>query len=189
MLDEIQYRWSGQVIEPVDGLGYVGPEPEGKRNRYIITGDSGMGITHATLGAMLVRDMILGRDNPWEKIYDPGRISLLAVGEMVKEDVNMAVQYADWLKPGDAASVKEIANGDGAVISKGLKKYAVYKEENGKTHVLNATCTHLGCVVQWNSGEKTWDCPCHGSRFDAFGIVINGPAKKNLEKEKEEDLS
>ncbi|HZG00500.1 MAG TPA: FAD-dependent oxidoreductase, partial [Chitinophagales bacterium] len=184
MLGEIKYRWSGQVVEPIDGLGYIGHEPEGKKNQYIITGDSGMGMTHATLGATIVRDLILGRENLWANVYRAGRLNLKAGGEMLREDLNMAAQYVDHVTGGDVKSVKDIPVGEGRVIRKGLKKYAVYKDAKGTMHTMSAVCTHLGCIVQWNTEEKTWDCPCHGSRFDAYGTVVNGPA---IERLKEED--
>ena len=183
MLGEIKYRWSGQVVEPIDGLGYIGHEPEGKKNQYIITGDSGMGMTHATLGATIVRDLILGRENPWANVYRAGRLNLKAGGEMLREDLNMAAQYVDHVTGGDVKSVRDVPVGEGRVIRKGLKKYAVYKDAKGTMHTMSAVCTHLGCIVQWNSEEKTWDCPCHGSRFDAYGTVVNGPAIERLKEE------
>ena len=178
---EIVYKWSGQVLEPVDGIAYLGKNP-GDENVYIITGDSGNGMTHGTIGGMLVCDLITGNENEWEKVYDPGRISIKATGDYLKEVGNMAAQYGDYLKAGDIKSQKELANGEGAVMNVGLHKVAVFKNEEGKVEAYTAICPHLGCVVQWNEGEKTFDCPCHGSRFTNEGVVINGPALSNLEK-------
>lgn len=178
---EIVYKWSGQVMEPVDGIAYIGKNP-GDENVYIITGDSGNGMTHGTIGGMLVCDLIIGKENEWEKVYDPRRISIKATGDYLKEVGNMAAQYGDYLKAGDIKSQKELENGEGAVMNIGLHKVAVYKNDKGTVEAFTAICPHLGCVVQWNEGEKTFDCPCHGSRFTNEGVVINGPALSNLKK-------
>ncbi len=179
-MGEVIYRWSGQVMEPVDSLAFIGKNP-GDDHIYIITGDSGNGITHGTIGGMLVADLIQGIDNPWKKLYDPARISIKATGDFLKEAGNMAVQYADFLKPGDVESTKLLANCEGAVITVGIKKVAAYRDENGKLNTYTAICPHLGCVVQWNAEEKSFDCPCHGSRFTTGGVVINGPALGDLQ--------
>ena len=179
-IKDILYKWSGQVLEPVDALAFIGKNP-GDENTYVITGDSGNGMTHGTIGGMLVSDLILGNENPWSKIYDPGRITLKATGDFLKEAGNMAIQYGDFLKGGDVKSVDELANGSGAIMNEGLHKVAVYKDDQGAVHAYTAICPHLKCVVQWNQDEKSFDCPCHGSRFTCEGKVINGPALSNLE--------
>lgn len=180
-MQEVVYHWSGQVMEPVDSLAFIGRNP-GDDNVYIITGDSGNGMTHGTIGGMLVSDLILGKQNSWEKLYDPARISLKATGDFLKEAGNMAAQYADFLKAGDIKSQKELASDEGAVMNVGIHKVAVYKNTDGTINAYTAICPHLHCVVQWNADEKTFDCPCHGSRFTNEGVVINGPALTNLEK-------
>lgn len=180
-IGEVVYKWSGQVMEPVDCLAFIGRNP-GESNVFIITGDSGNGMTHGTIGGMLVSDLIVGNQNPWEKIYDPARISMKATGDFLQEVGNMAAQYADFLKAGDIKSQKELANGEGAIMNVGLHKVAVYKNEEGNVQAYTAICPHLGCVLQWNDGEKTFDCPCHGSRFTNAGVVINGPALTDLKK-------
>lgn len=180
-LGKIKYRWSGQVMEPVDGLSFIGKDPENENDVYITTGDSGMGMTHAAYSGILLKDLICGYENPWAELYDPKRKTLKAADEFIKEGVNVVAQFADYVTPGDESSVKDIKNGEGALIREGLKKMAVYKDEDGTVHKFSAVCPHLKCIVQWNSTEKTWDCPCHGSRFDSKGIVINGPALSNLE--------
>ena len=179
-IKDILYKWSGQVLEPVDSLAFIGKNP-GDEITYVITGDSGNGMTHGTIGGMLVSDLILGNENPWSKIYDPGRITLKATGDFLKEAGNMAIQYGDFLKGGDVKSVDELANGSGAIMNEGLHKVAVYKDDQGAVHAYTAICPHLKCVVQWNQDEKSFDCPCHGSRFTCEGKVINGPALSNLE--------
>jgi Rieske Fe-S protein len=137
-------------------------------------------MTHGTIAGILLTDLILGRPNAWASLYDPGRVTLRALGKYAKEAVNMAVQYGDWLRPGDVASVDQIAKDSGAVIRRGAAKVAVYRDATGELHERSAVCPHLGCIVQWNPAEKTWDCPCHGSRFDRFGSVISGPANVGL---------
>jgi glycine/D-amino acid oxidase-like deaminating enzyme/nitrite reductase/ring-hydroxylating ferredoxin subunit len=180
MIEGIEFRWSGQVMEPVDGLAFIGRNPLDEENVFIATGDSGNGMTHGTIAGILLTDLILGRANDWATIYDPSRITLKAGVEFAKENLNVAAQYTDYVTPGDVDSAKEIKPGEGAVLRRGLSKVAVYKDESGAVHERSAVCTHLGCIVDWNSKEKTWDCPCHGSRFDAMGTVVQGPANTDL---------
>jgi len=177
---EVEFNWGGQIMEPIDYLGFIGHNPMDHDNIYVATGDSGMGLTHGTIAGMLLCDLILGRPNPWAKLYSPARVPVKAAGEFAREDLNMAAQYADWLTPGDVKSADEIAPDSGAIVRRGLEKLAVYRDESGALHERAAVCPHLGCIVHWNPGEKTWDCPCHGSRFDAYGKVINGPANQDL---------
>lgn len=180
MAGEVAYTWAGQVMETVDGLAFIGRNPLDQDNVYIVTGDSGMGMTHGTIGGMLITDLILGRPNPWQALYDPSRKTLRASGEFVRETANVAAQYAQWLTPGDVGSAEEIAKDSGAVVRRGATKLAVYRDPTGALHERSAACPHLGCIVAWNPTEKSWDCPCHGSRFDKFGEVIHGPANVGL---------
>jgi Rieske Fe-S protein len=129
---------------------------------------------------MLLTDLILGRENPWSKLYDPSRLVLRAAPGLLKENLNVARQYADWLTPGQVASPEEVGPGAGAIVRRGLSKVAVYRDEQGRLHERSAVCPHLGCIVAWNSSDRTWDCPCHGSRFDPLGRVVNGPANTDL---------
>lgn len=180
MIDGIEYRWSGQVMEPIDGLAYIGRNPLDDDNVFIATGDSGNGMTHGTIAGILLTDLILGRENEWESLYDPARKTLAALPEFASENLNVALQYMDLLTAGEVESESDIEPGQGAVIRRGLKKIAVYRDDSGKTHERSAVCVHLGCIVAWNSKEKTWDCPCHGSRYDALGKVFQGPANSDL---------
>jgi glycine/D-amino acid oxidase-like deaminating enzyme/nitrite reductase/ring-hydroxylating ferredoxin subunit len=186
MVEGIEYRWSGEVMEPVDGLAFIGRNPMDSDNVFIATGDSGNGMTHGTIAGMLLTDMIVGRKNAWEKIYDPSRISLRSLGEFAKENLNVAVQYTDLVLAGDVDSVDEIKPNSGAIMSRGLHKVAVYRDPDGEVHEFSAVCRHLGCIVNWNSLEKSWDCPCHGSRYDALGHITQGPANSDLEAVKSE---
>jgi glycine/D-amino acid oxidase-like deaminating enzyme/nitrite reductase/ring-hydroxylating ferredoxin subunit len=180
MVEEIEFRWSGQVMEPVDSLAFIGRNPDDDDNVFIATGDSGMGMTHGTIAGRLLTDLIMERENPWTELYDPSRKTAKALTDFLEENVNVAAQYADLVSPGEVESIDNIAKGEGAIIRRGLSKAAVYRDQNGVVHATSAVCRHLGCIVAWNSAEKTWDCPCHGSRYDRFGEVINGPANKPL---------
>jgi len=173
---KVKHRWSGQIMETIDALGFIGRNPLDADNVYIVTGDSGHGIIQGTIAAMLISDLIVGRPNPWEKLYDPARKTLTAAGQFTRENLNVAAQYADYLLRESAESPDAVACGEGDVIRQGLKRIAVYRDAKGTLHECSAVCPHLGCVVNWNPAEHTWDCPCHGSRFSALGEVINGPA-------------
>jgi glycine/D-amino acid oxidase-like deaminating enzyme/nitrite reductase/ring-hydroxylating ferredoxin subunit len=174
------HRWSGQVMETIDGLGFIGRNPGGPDNIYVITGDSGMGMTHGTLGAKLVADLIQGRANPWEKLYSPDRVTVSAAFTYAKENFNVARQYLDWAKKPDSNDVADLAPNSGRIIQRGGQKLAVFRRADGTVHEMSAVCPHLGCIVHWNDTEHTWDCPCHGSRFEATGEVLNGPASTPL---------
>jgi glycine/D-amino acid oxidase-like deaminating enzyme/nitrite reductase/ring-hydroxylating ferredoxin subunit len=180
---EITDRWSGQVMETVDGVGYIGKNP-GDKNVYVATGFSGNGMTHGTIAGMLIVDLIAGRENPWTKLYDPTRKTLQpqVVADYAAENANVAAQFRDYVTPGDEPSAGKIKNGEGAILREGVKKIAAYRDDNGTLHKFSPVCPHLGCVVRWDGFEKTWDCPCHGSRFDALGHVVNGPAICDLER-------
>jgi len=189
MIEGIEFRWSGQVMEPIDGVAFIGRNPGDKENVYICTGDSGQGMTHGTIASILLTDLILGRENPWATLYDPSRITLRAAGEFTRENLNVAKKYGEWLTRGEVASVEEIASGSGGIVRRGVTKLAVFRDEAGVLHERSAVCSHLGCIVHWNNVEKTWDCPCHGSRFDKTGDVLNGPAiygLKEVEKHEQE---
>jgi glycine/D-amino acid oxidase-like deaminating enzyme/nitrite reductase/ring-hydroxylating ferredoxin subunit len=180
---EITDRWSGQVMEPVDGPAYIGPDPAGDKNVYVVTGDSGNGMTHGTIAGILLTDLITGRQNRWAEIYDPKRKTLkpLVIGDYLKENANVVAQLRDYLTSGDVPEVDDIAPGEGALIREGLKKIAAYRDDSGALHKMSAVCPHLKCIVRWNATEKTWDCPCHGSRFDCTGTMVNGPSSGDLE--------
>ncbi|HEX5632229.1 MAG TPA: FAD-dependent oxidoreductase [Gemmatimonadales bacterium] len=188
-IGEVRFRWSGQVLEPVDGLAFIGRDPGADRHLFVATGDSGQGMTHGTIAGMLIRDLVMGRDNAWASLYDPSRMTLRSVGEYLKENVNVAKQYADWVRPAEVDSEAALPPGHGGVVRDGMKRVAVYRDEQGELHRLSATCTHLGCVVHWNSTERSWDCPCHGSRFGIDGSVLAGPAPIPLAREEAERIA
>ena len=177
---EVQFRWSGQVMEPVDGLAFIGRNPLDEDNVYIATGDSGQGMTHGTIAGIVLTDLMQGRKNEWEDLYDPSRVPLRSLPAYASENINVAGQYTDYLTAGDIKSESELKPGEGAVMRDGVSKVAVYRDDAGQVHKVTAVCPHLGCVVAWNSTERTWDCPCHGSRFSAEGRVYQGPANSDL---------
>jgi glycine/D-amino acid oxidase-like deaminating enzyme/nitrite reductase/ring-hydroxylating ferredoxin subunit len=181
-VDKVTDCWSGQVMEPVDGVAYIGRNP-GDTNVYVVTGDSGNGITHGTIAGILITDLISGRENSWAKLYDPSRKTLkpAVVTDYVAENANVVAQMRDYFTPGSEPSADQIRKGKGATLRDGVKKIAAYRDDSGTLHKFSAVCPHLGCVVRWDDFEKTWDCPCHGSRFDALGRVVNGPAVSDLE--------
>jgi Rieske Fe-S protein len=174
-VEETVHRWSGQVMEPVDFLAFIGRNP-GSRHVWIATGDSGNGMSHGTIAGMLLTDLILGRESPWATVYDPSRITLKTAPEFLKENLNVAEQFADWATPGEVDDVAQVPPGEGRVLRRGAHKVAVHRADDGTVTLRSAVCTHLACIVDWNSAEQTWDCPCHGSRFAVDGTVINGPA-------------
>jgi glycine/D-amino acid oxidase-like deaminating enzyme/nitrite reductase/ring-hydroxylating ferredoxin subunit len=178
MMGEVAYRWSGQVFEPVDGLGLIGRYLD-RPHQYIISGDSGNGMTHGTLGARLVADLVTGRENPWEKVYDPAR-KPKNVKHFLGMGIPAAAGYARKVTTGHK-DPSDIEPDSGAIVEVDGEKVAVYRDATGAEHRVSALCTHRGCVVAWNGSEKTWDCPCHGSRFAPNGELLTGPASVPLE--------
>ena len=173
--------WAGQCMQTLDGLGHIGRNPLDNDNVYVVTGDSGTGLTHGTIAGILLTDLIFDRRSTWEETFDPARKPALAGGTFLKETANMAAQYGEWLKPGEVADADDIAVGSGALLRDGTRMIAAYRDPAGKLHQMSAVCNHLGCIVHWNAAESTWDCPCHGSRFSRLGKVFNGPANRDLE--------
>ena len=177
------HRWSGQINEPADALPFIGESSHGA-NVWMSTGYSGTGMTYGTLGGMLFADFVLGRDNPYAKLYDPARKSIASVVENVAtKAIAFPKRMIEKLTHLDieARSFDEVQEGEGKIVSSEGKKYAAARID-GELCLLNPTCTHMGCTVAWNAAEKSWDCPCHGSRFDTEGNVLNGPATSPLPK-------
>jgi len=181
-MGEVESRWSGQVLEPVDSIAFIGPDPTRQRNVFIATGDSGNGMTGGMVAGMLLADLVRGVENRWAEAYDPSRITVRSAGRFAKENLDAVTHMVvDRVKAGDASSVAEIEPGRGAIIRRGREAVAVYRDGAGELHARSAVCTHLGCLVRWNDAARSWDCPCHGSRFDPHGAVVNGPAVEDLE--------
>lgn len=180
--DTIKYRWSGQVMEPADGIAYIGKNP-GDENIYIVTGDSGNGMTHGTIAGILIPDLIRKKENPWKEIYDPARFKLLSsASTWFSELIGGFVKYIKQNpKHTNSVELDSISAGEGKIIEIEGHKMGAYRDTDGTLHFVSAKCTHLGCIVKWNHDEKSWDCPCHGSRFTIDGKILNGPALINLE--------
>jgi glycine/D-amino acid oxidase-like deaminating enzyme/nitrite reductase/ring-hydroxylating ferredoxin subunit len=179
----VRYHWSGQIIEPVDGLPFIGRNPF-SAHVYVATGFSGNGMTFGTLAGMLLSDLVLGRTNPFTDLYDARRVKpIVAAKAYLTENIGFPRRLvADRLTNLDveASSVDEVGRGEGALPTVGGTKYAIYRDPHGRVHALSPICTHLACDVRWNTAERSWDCPCHGSRFTAEGKVLNGPAVGDL---------
>lgn len=176
----VTHRWSGQVIETPDGLPLIG---ELAPKQFVSTGYSGNGITFGTVGAMMAADAVIGRRNPWAELFDTGRTKILGgLWDYVRENKDYPYYLVrDRFAGSEGRSVRAVQRGTGKVLSLDGKHVAVYRDLDGSVVKRSAVCTHLGCLVQWNAAEKTWDCPCHGSRFTTSGRVIGGPAETPLE--------
>ena len=176
---ELTHRWSGQVIETPDGLPYIGLMTD---HQYAATGFAGNGMTFGTLSAMIITDAVLGRKNPWQELFDPSRKALRhGLWDYLKENVDYPYYLMrDRFAGAAGRTLRAVPRGEGRIIERDGKKLAVYRAPNGSTTVRDATCTHLGCIVGWNAAERSWDCPCHGSRFQPGGQVISGPAEAPL---------
>lgn len=173
-------RWSGQVLETIDYCGFIGRNP-GNDNVFIATGDSGQGMTHGALAGILLKDLIVDGSNRWEAVYDPARKTPAGILNYVSENATAIKNFAEYVTPGELETVEELEPGQGGIIRDGLNKLAACRDLDGALHLHSAACTHLGCLVHWNSTEQCWDCPCHGSQFAPDGAVLNGPAIAALE--------
>ncbi|KAL4929419.1 FAD-dependent oxidoreductase [Aspergillus undulatus] len=178
---KVDYRWSGQIMEPVDFMAFIGKN-QGMEHTYVVTGDSGNGLTHGVLAGRLIADEIEGKKNSWAGLYSPKRLASIgkSAGEMLRHDLQINTQYKRWLQS-DVGDIEDIVPGSGGVVHEGLKPVAVYKDDGGNTHKMSAVCPHMKGVVCWNDTEKSWDCPVHGSRFSCEGMCVEGPAKTGLQ--------
>lgn len=181
-IESLEYRWSTQDNQSVDHVPYVGRLTRNSEHVFTATGFAGWGMTNGTMSAMLMADLVRGIDNPWASLYDSNRLNPSASAkEFIKENANVAMRFFTDRLRGLSKNVDEIPDGQGNVVTVGAKNVAVYKDENGDVQGISARCTHLGCIVQWNGAEKSWDCPCHGSRFTTGGEVLQGPATRPLD--------
>ena len=180
---DFRYHWSAEETTSVDHLPFVGHIAPGSSRVLTATGFDGWGMTNGTASAILLRDLVLGRDNPWEETFDARRAEMRVPGaEFVKHNVHVGQMWLKGRVGGAAAgSVDDLESDSAAVLEVDGKQTAAYRDERGELHAVSAVCTHLGCTVAWNDGEKSWDCPCHGSRFSCDGQVLHGPATRRLE--------
>jgi glycine/D-amino acid oxidase-like deaminating enzyme/nitrite reductase/ring-hydroxylating ferredoxin subunit len=175
----VEHRWSGQVISTNDGLPLIG---ETAPHQFVATGFAGNGMTFGTLGAMMAADSLLGRKNPWRELFDVHRAKVRGgTWDYLRENADYPYYLVrNWLARSEGKSVKALRRGQGKILNLGGKKVAAYRSDDGKVSLCSPICTHLQCVVDWNNAERTWDCPCHGSRFRPTGEVISGPAEEPL---------
>jgi glycine/D-amino acid oxidase-like deaminating enzyme/nitrite reductase/ring-hydroxylating ferredoxin subunit len=181
-VESIEYRWSTQDNVTVDRVPYIGKASPGSERLFVATGFGGWGMTNSTVSGMLISDLVLGRANNWSSLFDPNRFKpVTSAKDFVVENVDVAKHFVgDRLSVPDEERAMNLLEGEGRVVKIDAENVAVCKLEGGQTHSVSATCTHMGCIVSWNSAEKSWDCPCHGSRFNYDGRVIQGPANKDL---------
>lgn len=177
----IERRWSAAFFEPADGLPFIGRLP-GAAHVWVSTGYSGTGLTFGTVGGQLLADLVQRHDNGWAELYSPSRIKPLASARrFVSDNVTSAYRWvADRLSPAPTGRGEDLAPGDGKLATVNGRKLALYRDPTGGLHAMSPRCTHAGCVVQWNADDRTWDCPCHGGRYDAEGKVISGPPMNDL---------
>jgi Rieske Fe-S protein len=151
---------------------------------YVATGFAGNGLTFGTIAGFIIKDLILNEKNPWAEVFDARRVKpLAAASAYIYENKDFAKYFVkDWLAGTETFALENLALGEGKIVHRGTEKIAVYKDLNGKISMLSPVCPHLGCIVHFNEAEKSWDCPCHGSRFDTDGHVLNGPAHTSLTK-------
>ena len=176
----IDYRFSAQDFYPADQVPYIGRMRRGSDRLYVATGFKSWGMSHAVVAAMILEDQLQGRENPWTALYSPNRLKPMAsASSFLKENANVARRFvADRLTK--RQKLADVAPGKGAVVADGGRQVAAYRDDQGELHTVSARCTHMGCIVSWNDADRTWDCPCHGSRFGVEGEVVHGPAVEAL---------
>jgi nitrite reductase/ring-hydroxylating ferredoxin subunit len=181
-VESFDYRWSAQDYSTADSIPYVGRSPL-TENVYVATGFRKWGMTNATVAADILASLISGTPHPDAGVFDAGRIGdLAAVGKVIKDNVHVAGHFiGERLKRLTVPSITEMSPGEGRIVDADGHAVAAYRTPDGDFKVVSATCTHLGCTVKWNAAETSWDCPCHGSRFDVDGRILNAPATRPLE--------
>jgi glycine/D-amino acid oxidase-like deaminating enzyme/nitrite reductase/ring-hydroxylating ferredoxin subunit len=181
-VSSIDYRWSSQYYEPADGLPYIGQLPGHPENMYVATGYGGNGMIYSAVAALLLTDVIVGSDNAFRHLYDPNRLKPVAgFSNFLKESADVAGKLLDRILPAEKMPLlADLAPGEAKVVQHDGQRLAIYKDEDGEIYAVNPACTHIKCEVAWNNAEKTWDCPCHGSRFSYTGEMLNAPARKDL---------
>ena len=177
----VDYRWSAQDYITIDGVPYIGPLADGHENVYIATGFRKWGMTNGTAAAMILTDMIRGRQSPWAEVYAPDRFRPMAsIQRFLAHNIEVAEKYIGGVISRPSGDLRDVQPGEGRILMIEGRKTGIYRDQEGRVHAVNPTCTHMGCVAAWNSAEETWDCPCHGSRYSVDGRVIHGPAVRGL---------
>jgi glycine/D-amino acid oxidase-like deaminating enzyme/nitrite reductase/ring-hydroxylating ferredoxin subunit len=174
-MGDVTHRWSGQVQEPADYVGFIGRSPDSDRI-FLVSGDSGQGVTNGVVAGILICDLIATGASPWSELYDPSRKMTSSITDYVSENLTPIANFAEYITASGVSAAESLQPGEGGVFRSGLHKVAACRDMQGQLHIRSASCTHLGCIVHWNSTEQCWDCPCHGSHFAPDGTAINGPA-------------
>jgi glycine/D-amino acid oxidase-like deaminating enzyme/nitrite reductase/ring-hydroxylating ferredoxin subunit len=183
-IGEVSAKWSAQLFGPTDQIPFIGKAPDTACSVYIITGLSGIGMTGGTIGSMVIPSLIEEHDHKWAKLLDPSRAIKGRIVDYIKENFTSTLPYTDWIRPAEVSDISKIPEDSGAIVRQGLMRSCVYHESGDNFEKKSAICTHLGGIVHWNDFEKTWDCPCHGSRFNVHGRTIEGPALTDLTERK-----
>jgi Rieske Fe-S protein len=181
-VQSIEHRWSAQDYSPDDGVPYVGPLHVGTKRVHVATGFKKWGITAGTAAAMIISDTILEQENDWAALFSSTRVRPQELPRFAVENSRVGFHFfADRLQHRGTRPIDDLAPGEGAIVSAAGQKVAGFRDEDGMLHAVSSRCTHLGCQVAWNAAERTWDCPCHASRFTVDGEILNGPAVDPLE--------
>ncbi len=181
-VEDLRYHWSSQEVESVDHVPLVGFSSALSERVLTATGFGGWGMTNGTAAAMMLRDLILERENPWVEVFDARRaVKRIPSREVLKQNIGVATTWLkDRVSSGEDLAAEDLRPGDAAIVSVAGEKAAAHRDAEGVLHCVSATCTHMGCTVGWNAAENSWDCPCHGSRFDVDGRVLQAPATDPL---------
>lgn len=180
-IESVLHRWSAQHYQTADDLPYIGLAHRRSKDFYIAGGYFADGLTYGVVAGRILADLVQGKDNPWAKTYDSLRCTPRASArKAIRENVNVLCEYMKDFPGADIVLLSDIKPGEGRIVEIGGEKCAVYRDENHGAHAVSAVCTHMKCIVQFNNAEKTWDCPCHGSRFALDGSVLEGPAWQPL---------
>ncbi|HEU5109961.1 MAG TPA: FAD-dependent oxidoreductase, partial [Micromonosporaceae bacterium] len=182
---EITHRWSAQDLYAYDGLPMIGPYQPGSRTLFVATGYRKWGLATGTAAALLLTDILTGQSNPWAELFTPHRFSLRSLPRLARLNGKVAVDLVgDRLRPAEVSDPADVPRGEARVLRDGLGQTGVYRDDQGGLHAVSMRCTHLGCLLRFNGAESSWDCPCHGSRFDVDGAVLEGPATRPLQRKK-----
>lgn len=180
---DIAYRWTNEDYTPMDGAPFIGWSSKRKHSYLVATGFDAWGISTGTAAAMILADIIAGRENQWLQLFDASRVKPLAsAARFTKGNLGVAKHLVSGYLSRKLKSFDELAPGEAAIMDIGGETIAAYRDEGKSLHSVSAACTHMGCILGWNEADRTWDCPCHGSRFSMDGEVLHGPAVKSLER-------
>jgi Rieske Fe-S protein len=182
-VETVDFYWSTQDMVSFDKLPFIGKLTPLNQHIYVATGFSLWGMTKSTLSAMILSDLILGNPNPWVELYDATRPTPFVTQDSIKNNLDVGTRWVGDRFKGLFDGPEKVERGKGRVVTASGKKVAAYRDETGTLHQVSAVCPHLGCIVDWNAAEKSWDCPCHGSRFSPDGDILHGPAVKCLDQQ------